>query len=323
MKAVVIQEHGGPEVLRVEEVDAPHPGPGEVVVEHEAIALNYIDTYHRSGLYPNTLPHGLGVEAAGRIVARGEGVTSLASGDRVAYVIGSPGSYAERRAVPAERVVRLPDSVSFERAATLMIKGLTAWYLLEEMWPLEAGQHVLIHAAAGGTGSLLVPWARHLGLKVIGTAGSKEKLERATALGCHHVIAYQNEDVGTRVRELTGGQGVDLVLDGVGAATFEGSLASLRVRGLLASFGNASGPVPAFEPARLAAAGSVFLTRPSLFHYIASAAELRRGAERVFQLVGDGVIAAEEPTVYRLDDVAEAHRDLEARRTLGGVVLRP
>ena len=321
--ALRIEEHGGPEASRATDVTVPAPGPGEVHIRHTAVGVNFIDIYHRSGLYPLDLPSGLGLEAAGEVVASGEGVTGLQAGDRVAYAGGPPGAYAEERLYPADRLVRLPDDIPDEAAAALMLKGMTAWYLLCRTFPVTAGHTLLVHAAAGGVGSLLVPWARHLGATVIGTAGGESKCERARSLGCDHVIDYRERDVPAAVAEITGGRGVDVVYDSVGRDTFRGSLDCLRHRGMLVCFGNASGAPPAIEPNELAAKGSLFLTRPTLFHYIEDRAELETAAAAVFELVRAGVIEPGVNQRYALKHAADAHRDLAARRSVGSSVLVP
>jgi NADPH2:quinone reductase len=267
--AIRISEHGGPEVMQWEPVSLPAPGPGEVQVRNHAVGVNFIDIYHRTGLYPVPLPSGLGQEGAGEVVAVGEGVTDLQVGDRVVYLSPAPGAYAEALNIPADRAVKLPDAVSFEVAAAMWLKGLTAQYLLRQTHKVQPGDWLLVHAAAGGVGSILVPWAKRLGAHVIGTVGNDEKAARAKKLGCDHVIVYTREAFPQRVRELTGGRGVDVVYDSVGAATFEGSLDSLRPLGLMVSYGNASGKVPPFDIGLLAAKGSLFLTRPTLFTYTA------------------------------------------------------
>ena len=321
-RAVFVHQHGGPEVLRLEERELPPPGPGEVRLRHRAVGLNFIDVYQRSGLYKVPLPFVAGNEAAGDVVAVGEGVTDVKVGDRVSYQ--SPvGAYAEERNIPAAKVVPVPDEISYETAAAVTLKGVTAYYLLHETWRLKPGETVLVHAAAGGVGSLLVPWAKHLGATVIGTAGSPEKLEQARALGADHVIDYSTEDFARRVRDVTGGRGVDVVYDGVGRATFEGSLDSLRPRGLLVSYGNASGPVSVPSLVVLAEKGSLYLTRPTTATYMATSEQLRTAAAAVFDAVARGVLEVKVNQRYALADAAEAHRALEARRTTGSTVLLP
>jgi NADPH2:quinone reductase len=284
MLAIRAREAGGPEVLEAVEVEAPTAGPGQVLVRNRAIGLNFIDTYQRSGLYPVRFPAVLGQEAAGEVAAIGAGVTRFAPGDRVAYS-GQLGAYAEYQVVSAERAVRLPDTVSFEDAAASLLKGMTVEFLVRRCYPLRAGETILVHAAAGGVGTLLVQWATALGASVIGTAGSDAKAALARRLGCEQVILYRHEDVAKRVREITGGAGVPVAYDSVGKDTFEATLASLSRRGLFVSFGNASGPVPAFEPLRLSRAGSLFFTRPTLFDYIATPAELDECAGARFSMI--------------------------------------
>ncbi len=321
-RAVFVHQHGGPEVLRLEEREVPPPGPGEARVAHRAIGLNFIDTYQRSGLYSVPLPFVAGNEAAGDVVAVGEGVEDVKVGDRVAYQ--SPvGAYAEERNIPAAKLARLPDAISYETAAAVTLKGVTAYYLLHETWKVEPGETVLVHAAAGGVGSLLVPWAKQLGATVIGTAGSQAKVEKALALGADHVIDYTAEEFPARVREITGGKGVDVVYDGVGRATFAGSLDSLRPRGLLVSYGNASGPVSIPSLVVLAEKGSLYVTRPTTATYMGTPEQLRTAAAAVYDAVLGGVLEVQVNQRYALADAEEAHRALEGRRTTGSTVLLP
>ncbi len=321
--AVRIHETGGPEVLRIEVVDVGDPGPGEVRIRHAAVGLNYIDTYHRGGLYPLELPSGIGMEAAGVIEAVGRGVEDLSVGDRVAYATGPLGAYAESRLMPAAYVVRLPDAIDERTAAAAMLKGLTAWYLLRRTRPIAAGETILFHAAAGGVGLIACQWARRLGATVIGTVGSEAKAELARAHGCDHVIDYRREDVAERVREITVGVGVPVVFDGVGKDTWSGSLDSLARRGMMVSFGNASGAVGPVAPVELAAKGSLFLTRPTIGDYTASRDELLAGANELFEVIADGSVSIEINQTYPLAEVVQAHRDLEARRTTGSTILLP
>ncbi len=314
-------EAGGPEVMQWEEEDLGTPGPGMALVRHTAIGLNYIDTYHRSGLYPLPLPTRLGVEAAGVVEAAGEGV-ALSAGDRVAYT-GGLGAYAEANMMPAARLVPLPDGVSDELAAASLLKGLTAAYLLTETFPVTASHDVLVHAAAGGTGLILCQWAQHIGATVIGTAGSKEKATLARENGADHTILYRDENVAERVREITDGRGVHVSYDGVGKDTFEASLDSLAPRGMFVSFGNASGNAPAVAPHELQNRGSLFFTRPSLAHYSASSEDLRTLAERFFGVLASGAVKIHINQRYPLADLAQAHRDLEARKTTGSTVIIP
>ena len=323
-KAIRIHQPGGPEVLRWEEVEVGDPGPGLVRIRHGAVGLNYIDVYHRTGLYPlPSLPWTLGMEGAGRIEAVGEGVTEFKVGDRVAYASPPVGAYAEVRLMPADRVVALPNAIDDQTAAAMMLQGMTAQYLLRRTYRVQAGDAILFHAAAGGVGLMASQWARHLGATVIGTVGSDEKAELARAHGCHHVIVYSRENFTERVREITNGQGVAVVYDSVGKDTFTGSLDCLRPMGMMVSFGNASGPVPPFDPGILAAKGSLFLTRPTLMTYTAKRADLVASAGELFDVVAKGVVKIEVHQTYPLAETAQAHRDLEARKTTGSTVLLP
>lgn len=318
-----IHELGGPEVLRWDEVKLPAPGPGQALVRHTAIGLNFIDTYHRTGLYPLELPSGLGIEAAGVVEAIGDGVSVVAPGDRVVYGGGPPGAYSERRLIAAEHLVVLPEEISDEQAAGGFIKGLTVQYLLRQTYPVRAGETVLIHAAAGGVGLLACQWAAHLGATVIGTVGTDEKAEFARKHGCHHPIVYTREDFVARVREMTGGEGVPVVYDSVGRATWTGSLDCLRPLGLMVSFGNASGPVPAFEPGILALKGSLFVTRPTLFSYASTRIKLEAMAAELFDVVRVGAVRIPVNQRFPLARAADAHRALEGRSTTGSTVLVP
>lgn len=321
--AIRFHRTGGPEVLQWEAVALPAPAAGEVRVRHHAVGLNYIDTYHRSGLYPLVLPSGLGLEAAGVVEAVGEGGAEFAPGDRVAYTSGPLGAYAETRNIAAAHLVRLPGGISFEQGAAMMLQGITAQYLLRSTYPVQAGDTVLIHAAAGGVGSIMVQWAKLLGATVIGTVGNDDKAAQARALGCDHVIVYTRERFPARVREITGGEGVAVVYDSVGRDTFIDSLSCLRRRGMMVSFGNATGAVAPFDCALLAKAGSVYVTRPGLFDYIASRAELLMRAGELFEVVESGKVKVAINQRYALKEAAQAHRDLEARRTTGSTVLLP
>lgn len=322
MRAVQIARTGGPEVLQEVDLPTPQPGPGQARVRHEAIGLNFIDTYRRSGLYPPAeLPAVLGDEAAGVVEAVGEGVTSVAPGDRVAFV--GARAYADASVQPAERLVRLPDGIDPRTAAAILLKGMTAEFLLRRCFHVESGHAVLVHAAAGGVGQILVQWARALGATVIGTVGSEPKAEEARALGCDHVVLYREEDTAARVREITDGQGAHVAFDGVGRATFDASLASLRKRGMLVSFGNASGPAPAVEPLRLSRGGSLFLTRPTLYDYIDTPQELAASAEALFARILSGDVRVSIGAMFPLAEAAEAHRALEARETTGSNLLIP
>ncbi|MFO1432269.1 MAG: quinone oxidoreductase [Candidatus Competibacteraceae bacterium] len=323
-KAIRIQAYGGPEVLRLEEVAIGDPGPQEVRIRHSAIGLNFIDVYHRTGLYPlPSLPSGLGLEAAGVVEAVGGAVTDLKVGDRVAYASPPPGAYAEVRLMPADRIVVLPEAVTDHTAAAMMLKGLTAHYLLRRTYRVQAGDAILVHAAAGGVGLILCQWAHHLGATVIGTVGSAAKAEIAQAHGCHHVIDYTRENFVQRVKAITAGQGVAVVYDAVGKAVFMDSLDCLRPLGMMVTFGNASGTVPPVEPGVLSAKGSLFLTRPSLMHYTAKRKDLVAGAAELFEAVAHGVVRIEIHQTYPLADTAQAHRDLEARKTTGSTLLLP
>ena len=322
--AIRIHQTGGPEVMIWEKVELPPPGEGEVRIRHTAIGLNFIDVYHRTGLYKLPLPAGLGQEGAGVVEQLGSGVKELKVGDRVAYCGGpAPGSYSEARNFPAARLVPLPEGIDEKRAAAMMLKGLTTWYLLRRTYPVKAGDTILVHAAAGGTGLLLCQWARHLGATVIGTVGSRAKAELAASFGCTHPIVTCEEDFSSAVQELTNGAGVPVVYDSVGRDTFARSLDCLRPLGMMVSFGQSSGSVPPFDVATLAAKGSLFLTRPSLFAYIAKREELLAGAKEMFDLVQKGFLSIEVRQTYPLTEVAQAHRDLEARKTTGSTVLLP
>jgi NADPH2:quinone reductase len=321
-KAIRIHETGGPEVLRLEDVPVGEPGAGEARVRHAAVGVNYIDVYHRSGLYPLPLPAGLGVEAAGVVEAVGAGVTHVRAGDRVAYV-ATAGSYAEARVVPADRLVKLPDQVRDETAAGMMLKGLTVRTLVRRTYAVKPGEIVLVHAAAGGVGLIMVQWLKALGATVIGTVGSDEKAAVARAHGADHTIVYAREDVPKRVRELTGGAGVPVVYDSVGKATFEGSLDSLRPLGLMVSFGNASGSVPPFDLGVLARKGSLYLTRPTIFTYIAKREDLEAAAAELFEVVRSGKVKVEVSRTWPLGEAVEAHRALAGRKTTGSLVLLP
>lgn len=323
MHAIRFHQTGGPEVLKLEEVALPPVPAGHVTIAHTAIGVNFIDTYHRSGLYAMPLPSGLGLEAAGIVEALGEGVTSLKVGDRVAYGSGPIGAYAERANVGAARVVKLPDGVSDEVAAAMMLKGMTAQFLLRQTFVVKPGDTILFHAAAGGVGLIATQWAKHLGATVIGTVGSEEKARLASAQGCDHVINYRSENVPERIKEITGGRKLPVVYDGVGKDTFLMSLDCLAPRGLLVSFGNASGPVTGVDLGILAAKGSLYVTRPTMFHYTATDAEFQAAARDVFDIVASGHVKIDIGQRYKLADAAQAHRDLENRKTTGPTVLIP
>jgi NADPH2:quinone reductase len=322
-KAIRIHKTGAPDVMELVAVDLPAPAAGEVRVRHTAIGVNFIDTYHRSGLYPVQLPSGIGLEAAGIVETVGEGVTTLKAGDRVAYGNGPMGAYSQAANIPAGRVSRIPEGVSDEQAAALMLKGMTVRYLLKETYAVRPGDTILFHAAAGGVGQIACQWARDLGIELIGTAGSDEKCEIALGRGAAHMINYSREDVVARVREITGGKGVPVVYDGVGRDTFEISLDCLQPLGLLVSFGNASGPVTGVNLGILTQKGSLYVTRPSLGHYVASDEALADNAADVFDAVSRGAISVAVNQRYALADAVQAHGDLENRRTTGASILLP
>ncbi|NGM50087.1 quinone oxidoreductase [Caulobacter sp. 602-2] len=321
MLAVEAKAAGGPEVLEVVERDLPSPGPGQILVRHAAVGLNFIDTYHRSGLYPVKYPQVLGLEAAGHVEAIGEGVTRFAVGDRVAYN-GTMGAYAQASVVPADRAVKVPDGVDLEVAAAVLLKGMTAEFLIRRCFPVKAGQTVLVHAAAGGVGQILVQWAKALGASVIATVGSEAKAQIVRDLGADHVILYDHEDVAARVAEITGGAGVPVVYDGVGKDTFQGSLKSLGRRGVLVTYGNASGPVPPFAPLELGAK-SAFITRPRLFDYIVTTDELDESAAALFEVLASGAVKIDIGQRFPLAEARAAHEALEGRKTTGATVLVP
>ena len=325
-RAIQITAYGGPEAMQLVELPVADPGPGEIRIRHHASGLNFIDVYQRTGLYNNPLPLTLGMEGAGMVEAVGTGVTHLKAGDRAAYASNPPGSYSECRVLPAKNVVRLPDGINFDTAAGMMLKGLTAQYLLKRTLPVEglqAGDHVLFHAAAGGVGLIACQWAKALGLQLIGTAGGAAKCALAREHGAAHVIDYTSEDFVERVKVITGGKGVKVVYDSIGKDTFERSLNCLRPFGLLASFGNASGPVPPFAIGNLGPKGSLYLTRATLFTHIATREATQTMADDLFSVVGSGAVKIRIDQRYALADVAQAHRDLEARKTTGSTVLIP
>ena len=319
--AIRVHQQGGPDVLQWEAVDVPDPGPGEVRLRHTAVGLNFIDVYHRSGLYPLPLPSGIGLEAAGVVEAVGAGVAGLEVGQRVAYATLPLGAYAQARCIPAERVVPIPDSISDETAAAMMLQGMTVEYLLCRTYPVQAGETILFHAAAGGVGLIACQWARAAGVTLIGTAGSAEKAELARTHGAAHVINYREENVVERVRDLTDGQGVSVVYDSVGADTWLMSLDCLRPRGMMVSFGNASGPVTDVNLGILAQKGSLYVTRPTLMAYTAKTEEMRASAAAVIDRVAAGTIKVPVNQSYPLENAAAAHRDLEARKTTGSTIL--
>ena len=322
--AIRFHETGGPEVLKWEEIEVGDPAPGEVLLRQTAVGLNFIDTYHRSGLYKVPLPSGIGSEGAGVVEKVGANVSDLKPGDRVAYATGGPlAAYSEWRTYPADRAVKLPDGISDRQGAAMMLQGMTVEYLVRRTFPVKAGQTVLLHAAAGGIGLIASQWLKHLGATVIGTAGGPEKMALAKAHGCDHVLDSHKDDIAKRVREITGGKGVPVVYDGVGKATFQASLDSLAVRGMFVSFGNASGAVPAFEPILLSAKGSLFFTRPTLMSYTITREELVASAKALFDVVLSGAVKIEINQTYPLKDAAQAHRDLEARKTTGSTIFLP
>lgn len=323
MQAVRFHEHGGPEVLRIEDLDPGRPEAGEAQVRQTAIGVNYIDVYDRTGLYPGELPSGLGREAAGIITALGRRVRGFRVGDRVAYVYSRPGAYCEVRNVPADRLVKVPRGVSDEQAAALMLKGLTAHYLLRRTYRVTRGETILVHAAAGGVGLLLCQWAKSLGAKVIGVVGSEAKGELARSHGCKHVLVLGRDELPAEVKRLTKGEGVAVVYDSVGKDTFIDSLDCLRPLGMMVTYGNASGPPPAVSPLELSKRGSLFLTRPTLFNYIATREALDAAARELFAAVKSRAVRVRIGQRYALTDAAQAHRDLEGRRTTGSTVLVP
>jgi NADPH2:quinone reductase len=320
--AIRIHQPGGPEAMKWEAVEVGAPGPGEVRLKQHAVGLNYIDVYHRNGLYKVPLPAVIGMEGAGEVTAVGPGVSEFKVGDRVAYA-NPMGSYAEERLIPADRIVKLPNSIDYKLGASMMLQGMTVRYLLKQTYKVGPGTTMLLHAAAGGIGLIACQWAKHLGATIIGTTSSAEKAELAKQAGCTHVINYRTEDFVKRTKELTGGKGVDVVYDAIGKDTFPGSLDCLKPLGLWVSFGNASGPVPPFEISILAGKGSLFATRPTLVTYTAKREDLVANANDVFDVVTRGVVKMHVNQTYPLKDAAQAHRDLEARKTTGSTVLLP
>ena len=322
--AVRVHKHGGPEALVFENVDIPAPGQGQIRIKQFASGVNYIDTYFRMGMYPSPvgMPFVSGNEGAGEVIAVGPGVTDIKIGDRVAYVVAL-GGYSAERLLPADRVVKIPSSISYEQAAGMMLKGMTAQYLLNRTYKVTKGTTVLMHAAAGGVGQILCQWANHLGATVIGTVGNKEKGEIAKANGCHHIIYYRTEDFPAKVKEITGGKMCDVVYDGIGKATFPGSLDCLRPLGMFASFGSASGQIDAFNINILQTKGSLFATRPTLNNYVAKREDLVATADDLFKVVASGAVKIPINQKYPLKDAAKAHRDLEGRDTTGSSILIP
>lgn len=318
--AIRIHKPGGPEVLKWEEVQVPEPGPGQARIRQAAIGLNFIDVYHRTGLYKQAMPFTPGVEGAGTVEAVGPSVENVKRGDRVAYA-GPLGGYAEERLIAADRLVKLPKEIAFEQAAGMMLQGMTARMLLRAVFPVQKGDTILIHAAAGGVGLILCQWAAALGATVIGTVSNEEKAELARAHGCHHPILYTKQDFVAEVKKLTAGEMLPVVYDSVGRTTFVHSLDCLKKRGLMVLFGNSSGPVQPFAPGLLAQKGSLFLTRPTLFDYVADRSELEQSAKDLFEIVGSGKVKIEVKQRFPLKDAAEAHRALEARQTTGSTIL--
>jgi NADPH:quinone reductase len=322
-KAIRYDRTGGPEVMQWVDVEVGEPGEGEIRVKQSACGLNYIDVYFRSGLYPQQLPAGLGMEAAGEVVAVGPGVTGVKAGERVAYVGRPPGAYAQERVLRADQVIRLPDTISDEQAASVMLQGLTAQYLLRRTYRVKAGDTILIQAAAGGVGLIVCQWAKALGATVIGTVGSDEKAEIARAHGCDHPIVYTREDFTARVREITNGAGVPVVYDSIGKDTYVKSLDCLAPLGMFVSFGNASGPLPPIDSSEFSSRGSLFFTRPTLFSYIAKRSDYEAMTAELFEVIASGKVKTSINQRYALKDVAQAHADLEARRTTGSTILTP
>lgn len=323
MRAIRFEETGGPEVLKLVELETPKPGPGQVLVRHEAIGVNFIDTYQRGGLYPVKLPSGLGSEAAGVVEAVGEGVTRFAAGDPIAYAGGPLGAYSEFHVVAADRAVKIPAGVDARTAAASLLKGMTAEFLLRRCHAVQPGETILVHAAAGGVGQIMVQWGKALGAEVIATVGSQAKAERARELGADHVILYREQDFAAEVKRITGGKGVPVAYDSVGKDTFEGTLASLARRGMFVSYGNASGPAPPVEPLRLSRGGSLFFTRPTLFDYIATTPELDESAGALFALIASGRIKIDIGQTFPLAEARRAHEALQGRETIGASLLIP
>jgi NADPH2:quinone reductase len=321
--AIRIHEYGGPEVLKYEAVDVPDPAEGEATIRHTAIGLNFIDTYHRTGLYPLELPLVLGTEAAGVVEAVGPGVTGISPGDRVVYTGLPLGAYSTVRNYPAGRLVPIPDGISDEHAAAVLLKGLTAWYLLRRSYPVRSGDTVLLYAAAGGVGSLAAQWGRHLGATIIGVVSTDEKAERAREKGCEHIVMSDQDDLAGKVRELTGGEGVAAVYDSIGKETFMTSLDCLRPHGVMVTFGNATGPVDPFAPAELAKRHSLYVTRPILFDFIATREDLLTATDELFGVMLDGAVTVDVNQRYPLEDTAQAHIDLESRKTTGSTIIEP
>lgn len=322
-RRIMVEKFGGPEVMVLTEADDPRPDEGQISIRHKAIGVNYIDTYHRTGLYPLPLPTGIGLEAAGTVVEVGANVKGMKAGDRVGYCAGPIGAYSDIHVVNADRALLLPETVGSDTAAACMLKGLTVQYLIRQIHKVKAGETILFHAAAGGVGQIACQWLKHLGATVIGTVGSAAKAELAKSAGCDHVIRYDNEDIAARVRDITDGAMLPVVYDGVGKSTWEPSLNCLKRRGLMVSFGNASGPVTDVNLGILASKGSLFVTRPTLFDYTATRPELEAAAKDLFEVLGSGAVKIDINAEYDLADAVQAHRDLEARKTTGSTILRP
>ena len=323
MKAIEISKNGGPEVLEIKEIKLSKPGEDEVTIEHRAIGLNYIDTYHRSGLYPLKLPSGIGAEGAGIIKEIGSNVKEFKVGDKVSYAGMPLGAYSTHRNYPTKNIVKVPDSIDLEVAATLMTKGLTTFYLLHKTYPVKSGQTILFHAAAGGVGQIFGQWAKSLGCKVIGTVGSDEKIIKAKSYGYDEIINYNKEDFSKKVLEITGKKGVPVVYDGVGKNTFEGSLNCLEIRGMMVSFGNASGPLSDVNVPKLLQPKGLYLVRPSMQHYLGTKEQIEEGAKLLFEKIESGKIKIEIFKKYSLDNVVQAHKDLESRKILGPAIIVP
>ena len=323
MKAVIINKTGGPEVLELKDIQLEDPKPGEVLIKNQAIGLNYIDTYHRSGLYPVELPSNIGMEGAGVIEKVGPDVNDFKVGDKVAYASMPIGSYSTHRIFPTKKLVKVPEGVKLENVVTLMTKGITTFYLLHKTYPVKSGETILYHAAAGGVGQILCQWAKSLGCKVIGTVGSDEKIEIAKANGCDHVINYSKENFAERVKEITDGAGVPVVYDGVGKKTFDGSIECLKVRGTMVSFGNASGPLDPCNVTKSLAPKGLYLTRPSIAHYTTTREELDEAAGKVFEMFITKKFSLKIFKKYSLTEIIKAHEDLESRKILGPAVILP
>ena len=322
-KSIIIRKNGGPKVLELEDVDIKSPGPDELKITNHAIGLNYIDTYHRSGLYPLPLPSGIGLEAAGKVDEVGENITEFNKGDNIAYAAIPIGAYSQQRIIPAKIAVKIPEWISFKLAATLMTKGLTTNYLLTKTYKLKANETILFHAAAGGVGQIFAQWAKSIGAKVIGTVGSNEKIEIAKANGYDNVINYTKDDFAKEVMKLTNNKGVSAVFDGVGKNTFKGSIACLKPRGMMVSFGNASGPLDPVNVAKDIQSKSLFLTRPTIGHYFTNRQEIQKGADEIFEKIKFGMIKIKIFKEYKLSEAKQAHQDLESRKLTGPAILIP